>query len=59
MAGGYSAPIWMTYKQAQALGGQVRKGSKGETIVYADKLRRSETDDQGEEHQVEIPFMKG
>ena len=23
---GYQAPIWMTYKQAQELGGQVRKG---------------------------------
>ena len=59
VAGGYAAPIWMTYKQAQALGGQVRKGSKGELIVYADKLRRTETDDRGDEREVEIPFMKG
>lgn len=27
MAKGYAAPIWMTYKQAQELGAQVRKGS--------------------------------
>lgn len=58
VATGYTAPIWMTYKQAQALGGQVRKGAKGETVVYADKLRRTETDDKGEEREVAIPFLK-
>lgn len=26
---GYAAPYWMTYRQAQALGGQVRKGERG------------------------------
>jgi antirestriction protein ArdC len=31
---GYSSNGWLTYKQAQALGGQVRKGEKGEGIVY-------------------------
>ena len=28
-AKGYAAPIWMTYKQAQEIGGQVRKGERG------------------------------
>ena len=32
--GGYDAPLWMTYKQAQALGGNVRKGEKGTTVVF-------------------------
>src|SRR5690554_1389693 len=31
---GYSDPRWMTYKQAQDMGAQVRKGSKGTHIVY-------------------------
>lgn len=31
---GYSAPYFLTYKQAQALGGHVRKGQKGTPIVY-------------------------
>ena len=31
---GYHDPRWMTYKQAQAAGAQVRKGSKGTKIVY-------------------------
>src|ERR1700691_6011711 len=29
MEKGYSAPIWMTFKQALALGGAVRKGEHG------------------------------
>ena len=56
---GYAAPIWMTYKQAQELGGQVRKGSKGETVVYANKMTKTETDKNGQDHEVAIPFMKG
>jgi len=57
-AGGYAAPIWMTYRQAQGLGAQVRKGETGSTVIYADKLRRTEADEAGEERDVEIPFMK-
>lgn len=32
-AAGYASPRWMTYRQAQALGGQVRKGERSTTIV--------------------------
>lgn len=31
---GYASPYWMSYKQAQAKGGQVRGGEKGTQIVY-------------------------
>jgi len=31
---GYSSPYWLTYKQASALGGNVRKGEKGTPIIY-------------------------
>ncbi len=31
---GYEDPRWMTYKQAQAVGAQVRKGEKSATIVH-------------------------
>jgi len=41
------------------LGGNVRKGEKGELVVYANRLTRTETDDKGEEVEREIPFMKG
>ena len=59
MEGGYSCPIWLTYKQASVLGGQVRKGEKGTLVVYAATLTRTETGQNGEAQEVKIPFMKG
>lgn len=57
---GYSAPIWMTFRQARELGGHVRKGEKGSQVVYANKITKTETDDDtGEESTRKIPFMKG
>lgn len=57
---GFSAPLWLTYKQPQELGGQVRKGEKGSLVVYANTISRTETDKAtGEEHERDIPFMKG
>ena len=58
-AHGYACPIWLTYKQAQALGAQVRKGEHGELVVYADRITRTETTDTGDEIEREIPFLKG
>ena len=60
VAKGYAAPIWMTFRQAKELGGNVRKGEKGSLVVYADRIRRTETDaETGEEATRDIPFMKG
>lgn len=60
VSAGYSAPIWMTYRQAQEIGGQVRKGESGELVVYASTLTRTETDpNTGEESEEQVPFMKG
>lgn len=57
---GYASPIWMTFKQAQALSAHVRKGESGSLVVYADKIIRTETDTAtGEEAEHAIPFMKG
>jgi antirestriction protein ArdC len=57
---GYAAPLWLTYKQAQELGGQVRKGEKGSLVVYANTVTKTEQDaDSGEDVEREIPFMKG
>lgn len=38
IAAGYSSPLWGTYKQIAALGGQVRKGEKGTPIVFWKKI---------------------
>jgi antirestriction protein ArdC len=59
MEKGYAAPIWMTYRQAKELGGQVRKGEVGSLVVFASKLTRTETDDAGEAVEKAIPFLKG
>jgi antirestriction protein ArdC len=52
---------WVTFRQALSLGGHVRKGERGTTVVYADrfipgdeKRRAAET---GEEAH-SIPFLK-
>ena len=41
---GFSSPLWMTYKQAAELGGQVRQGEKGSLVVYADTFTKHGTD---------------
>src|ERR1700733_4033087 len=59
MERGYAAPIWMTFKQAIELGGAVRKGERGNQVVFASKVTRSETDaETGEESERDIPFLK-
>jgi antirestriction protein ArdC len=36
--GGFTAQRWLTFKQAEALGGHVRKGERGVTVCYADRF---------------------
>src|SRR5690349_10778353 len=57
----FTGQSWLTFRQALSLGGHVRKGERGTTVVYADrfvpsdeKRRAAET---GEEAQA-IPFLK-
>ena len=59
VAQGFAAPIWMTYRQAMELGAHVRKGEKGSLVVYANAITRTETGEDGEESEREIPFIKG
>lgn len=59
MACRYSAPIWMTYRQASELGALVRKGENGELVVYANTITRTETGDDGQDAERVIPFLKG
>jgi antirestriction protein ArdC len=59
VAKGYSAPIWMTFRQALDLDAHVRKGEKGSTVVYASTVTRAGTDSEtGEETEATIPFLK-
>jgi antirestriction protein ArdC len=56
---GFAAPIWMTYNQARDLGAHVKPGSKGTPVVYADKITKADTGEDGEETERDIFFMKG
>lgn len=38
MSGGYRSQRWLTFRQALALGGHVRKGEKGTAVCYADRF---------------------
>lgn len=57
-AKGFSAPIWMTFRQALELGGHVRKGEHGSTVVYANKIVRTEAGDDGQDVERPISFLK-
>ena len=52
---------WLTFKQTVALGGHVRKGERGTTVVYADRFIpdavRNRAHQKGEEPRA-IPFLK-
>ena len=56
---GFTAPTWMTFKQAQELHGHVRKGEKGSLVVYANSITRTEAGEGGDETEREIHYMKG
>ena len=61
MAKGYQQPRWLTFKQAQEQGANVRKGEKGARVVYAGRLTRDagEGEPADENGQRSIPFLKG
>ncbi|MCP5366712.1 MAG: DUF1738 domain-containing protein [Hyphomicrobiales bacterium] len=56
---GFTAPTWMTYRQANELGAHVCKVEKGAPVVYANTITRTEDTDDGEETERTIPFLKG
>jgi antirestriction protein ArdC len=41
---GYSSPYWMTFKQAKARGGSVKKGEKSTVIVFWKRLKVTDKD---------------
>jgi antirestriction protein ArdC len=56
---GYACPIWLTFNQAKEVGGFVKKGEHGATVVYANSFEKTGTDSEtGEETTERIPFLK-
>jgi antirestriction protein ArdC len=58
---GFTGQSWLTFRQALSLGGHVRKGERGTTVIYADRFipnnEKKRTAETGEEAQA-IPFLK-
>lgn len=58
---GFPGQSWLTFRQALALGGNVRKGERGTTVVYADRFtpedEKRRARDAGEDAHA-IPFLK-
>lgn len=56
---GYTSSTWMTYRQAQSLGAQVRKGERGTTIVYAKRIQLLDQDATTDEDNARtIPILR-
>lgn len=59
---GYASSRWYTFKQAQGLGGHVRRGEKGSQVVYWTfidaKAERAGNDDAGPVAARRIPILK-
>ncbi|WP_045319411.1 ArdC family protein, partial [Brevundimonas abyssalis] len=58
---GYPSQGWLTFKQALAAGGAVRKGERGTTVVYADRFtpeaEKERARETGENARV-VPLLK-
>ena len=58
---GFTGQSWLTFRQALSLGGNVRKGERGTTVVYADRFvpedEKRRAAENGEDAQA-IPFLK-
>ena len=55
---GFASPYWLTFRQAQQLDACVKKGEKGTQVVYCGSFTKQETNEQGEEVESKIPFLK-
>jgi antirestriction protein ArdC len=58
-AANWDRPAFLTYKQAQELGGNVRKGEKGTTVFFVKRLIVKDRDaPEGSDETKTIPMMK-
>ena len=58
MAGGYSDPRWLTYKNAEKLGGTVKKGEKGTQIIFWNFLSVDKNNTDPDAKDKKIPFAR-
>ncbi|MDQ8727494.1 zincin-like metallopeptidase domain-containing protein [Bradyrhizobium sp. LHD-71] len=58
VARGFASSTWMTFKQSRELGGYIRKGESGTMVVYANKVTKTETDDNGDDVERTAAFLR-
>jgi antirestriction protein ArdC len=56
---GWTAPHWMTYRQAKELGGQVRKGEASTLVVYYGQSQAKDDGGDGDGEGRAFRFLKG
>ncbi|MBN1236670.1 MAG: DUF1738 domain-containing protein [Methanotrichaceae archaeon] len=54
----YESPYWLTFRQAQKMGGAIRAGEKGSPIVFVDRMVKEEKNDRGEVFVKVRSFLK-
>jgi antirestriction protein ArdC len=55
---GFSSPYWLTYNQAKAKGGQVKKGEKGSMVVFYKLMAFSKDKADGTKEDRKFPFLR-
>lgn len=58
MRKGYSSPYWLTYRQAKAKGGHVKRGEHGIPIVYWSIKEKTIKSEEGEEKVETYPVLR-
>ncbi len=54
----YTDPRWVTFKQAQKLGGSVRRGEKGTTIIFWKLFEKKAEGDRDEDERRLVPVLR-
>lgn len=57
-AKGYRSPYWLTLKQANQFGAFVRKGERGELVVYYGRATKERKNDNGDSVEDSFRFLK-
>ena len=54
----YSSPYWLTFRQAQKLGGSIKAGEKGRPIVFVDAFIKETINREGNKETHLVKFLK-
>jgi antirestriction protein ArdC len=55
---GYASPCWVTFKQAQELGGNIKTGEKGTPVIFWNVQSKKVLNRSGDVEERKIPFMR-